>query len=70
MKVKVKRYFADAYTGKRYASGDTYAGPPERVAELRGSGHLTKQDMPDPEPEPAAETPAPRRGRTPAPETP
>lgn len=47
MKVKVKRYFADAYTGQQYAKGDTYTGTPERIAELRGAGVLEAGEVED-----------------------
>lgn len=39
---KVKRYFADAETGQRYAVGDTFTGRPERVAELQSAGLLER----------------------------
>lgn len=37
---KVTRVFADEYTGKRYAAGDTFRGTPERIEELRQRGVL------------------------------
>ncbi|GGK91395.1 hypothetical protein [Deinococcus radiotolerans] len=41
-KYKVKRYFADAETGKTYKKGDTFSGSPERVRELQSSGLLNR----------------------------
>lgn len=44
-KVTVRRYFADAETGKHYEAGDTFSGRPERVAELRLNGLLEPADQ-------------------------
>lgn len=47
MKVKARRYFADAYTGQQYKAGDTYTGTPERITELRGAGVLEAGEVED-----------------------
>lgn len=48
--MKVRRYFVDAETGRRYEKGDTFKGRPERMAELQASGYL----MPGPTETPTA----------------
>lgn len=48
MEEKVRRYFADAQTGKRYEAGDTFKGSAERIAELRDTGVLHRPEDPDP----------------------
>lgn len=50
---KVKRYFADAETGKTYKAGDTFTGRPERVAELQLAGLLNRTPV-----KPEADKPA------------
>ncbi|MFC4426209.1 hypothetical protein [Deinococcus navajonensis] len=46
---KVKTAFTDRHTGYSYAVGDVYTGSETRIAELEGSGHLTKTDVTVPE---------------------
>lgn len=74
--MKVKQEFVDRDTGAAYAVGDIYEGSPERIAELRERGYLTKTDVtpavegvateiePVPVPEPAPTTRKTRAAQT------